>query len=76
MLLYKRGDDLRQDQLVLYMFGLMDRLLKRENLDLKITAYRVMPTQSNEGIVEFVQSKTLASVLNDYKSIHKYLATL
>jgi phosphatidylinositol 3-kinase len=34
------GDDLRQDQLVLQMFLLMDRLLKRENLDLKLTPYR------------------------------------
>ncbi len=40
MVIYKKGDDLRQDQLVVQMFGLMDRLLKRENLDLKLTPYR------------------------------------
>lgn len=40
IVIYKRGDDLRQDQLVLQMFSLMDRLLKRENLDLRLTPYR------------------------------------
>ena len=40
LVLYKRGDDLRQDQLVVQMFSLMDRLLKRENLDLRLTPYR------------------------------------
>lgn len=40
MAIYKRGDDLRQDQLVVQMFSLMDRLMKRENLDLQLTPYR------------------------------------
>ena len=40
IVIYKRGDDLRQDQLVVQMFSLMDRLLKRENLDLRLTPYR------------------------------------
>ncbi len=39
-MIYKRGDDLRQDQLVVQIFSLMDRLLKRENLDLRLTPYR------------------------------------
>ncbi len=38
--IYKRGDDLRQDQLVVQMFSLMDRLFKRENLDLRLTPYK------------------------------------
>ena len=43
-MIYKRGDDLRQDQVVVQIFSLMDRLLKRENLDLKLTAYRWGPS--------------------------------
>lgn len=42
-IIYKLGDDLRQDQLVLQMFSLMDRLLKDENLDLKLTPYKCRP---------------------------------
>ena len=40
MVIYKLGDDLRQDQLVVQLFSLMDRLLKREHLDLRLTPYR------------------------------------
>ena len=42
--IYKKGDDLRQDQLVVQMFSLMDRLLKREALDLRLTPYKSVPT--------------------------------
>ncbi|KAG8893971.1 Phosphatidylinositol (PI) 3-kinase, partial [Tulasnella sp. 417] len=38
-IIFKNGDDLRQDQLVIQLFTLMDRLLRKENLDLKISPY-------------------------------------
>lgn len=38
--IYKKGDDLRQDQLVVQMISLMDKLLKREALDLRLTPYK------------------------------------
>ena len=41
MLIYKKGDDLKQDQFILQMIGLMDRLLKRESLDLRLSPYKV-----------------------------------
>jgi hypothetical protein len=47
--IFKHGDDLRQDQLILQMISLMDRLLRRENLDLKLTPYRVLATSSRHG---------------------------
>lgn len=33
--IFKSGDDLRQDQLIMQMISLMDSLLKRVNLDLR-----------------------------------------
>lgn len=48
--IFKHGDDLRQDQLILQIISLMDRLLRRENLDLKLTPYRVLATSSRHGI--------------------------
>ena len=74
-LIYKRGDDLRQDQLVLQMISLMDRLLKRENFDLRITAYQVLPTSANDGLIEFVPfSLPLSQVLREHQSIHRFLS--
>lgn len=35
--IFKSGDDLRQDQLIMQMISLMDSLLKRVNLDLRCT---------------------------------------
>ena len=40
VVIYKKGDDLRQDQLVVQMFSLMDRLLKNVGMDLCLTPYR------------------------------------
>ena len=48
--IFKHGDDLRQDQLVLQIIQLMDRLLRKENLDLKITPYKVLATGSSHGV--------------------------
>jgi phosphatidylinositol 3-kinase len=53
VLIYKKGDDLRQDQFILQMIGLMDRLLKRENLDLRMTPYKVRSTFQLETIFSF-----------------------
>ena len=38
----KSGDDLRQDQLIMQMISLMDGLLKKVNLDLKLVTYGIL----------------------------------
>ncbi|KAL3157710.1 hypothetical protein ABBQ32_012142 [Trebouxia sp. C0010 RCD-2024] len=74
--IYKKGDDLRQDQLVVQMISLMDRLLKREALDLRLTPYKVLATSSTDGLIELIPSMALEKILHDspYRSINKYLA--
>jgi phosphatidylinositol 3-kinase len=47
--IFKYGDDLRQDQLMIQTIMLMDRLLKIEGLDLKLTPYRVLATGQDHG---------------------------
>lgn len=72
-LIYKKGDDLRQDQFVLQLLALMDDLLKREGLDLRLTPYRVLPTGADEGLVEFIPSAPLSRVLSEHRSVHRWL---
>jgi phosphatidylinositol 3-kinase len=48
-MIFKSGDDLRQDQFIIQLITLMDKLLKYENLDLNLTPYRVLATGSTEG---------------------------
>eukprot|EP01138_Halocafeteria_seosinensis_P006251 gb/GECG01006392.1/.p1 GENE.gb/GECG01006392.1/~~gb/GECG01006392.1/.p1 ORF type:complete len:1074 (+),score=112.44 gb/GECG01006392.1/:1-3222(+) len=64
--LVKLGDDLRQDQLIIQMIQLMDRCLKKVNVDLQLTPYRVLATGTRSGMMEFVTgSCALEKVKND-----------
>ncbi|CAG0883100.1 unnamed protein product [Darwinula stevensoni] len=69
----KQGDDLRQDQLILQMISLMDKLLRRDNLDLKLTPYRVLATSTKHGFVQFIESVPIAEALTLDGSIQGYL---
>ena len=71
--IFKDGDDLRQDQLVIQLFTLMDRLLRQENLDLKLTPYHVLATGPLQGMVQFIPSKTLAAIVSDNGTLLNYL---
>nr|CAI5868714.1 unnamed protein product [Callosobruchus analis] len=70
--IFKLGDDLRQDQLIMQMIQLMDRLLSKENLDLKLTPYKVLATSTKHGFVQFIESVTVADVLASEGSILNY----
>lgn len=61
--LFKFGDDLRQDALTLQMFAIMDRLWKREGLDLKMSLYKCLPTGPSMGMIEVVpEAETTARI--------------
>ncbi|WVR05232.1 hypothetical protein IAU60_002244 [Kwoniella sp. DSM 27419] len=71
--IFKNGDDLRQDQLVIQLFTLMDGLLRKENLDLRLSPYSVLATSKVEGMVQFVPSKSLAAIMAEFGSLQNYL---
>ncbi|KAH3742753.1 atypical PIKK PI3K protein kinase [Pelomyxa schiedti] len=72
--IFKNGDDLRQDQLVIQMVTLMDNLLKKENLDLKLTPYRVLATSTANGFIQCINAKSLTDVIDENNGdIHKWL---
>eukprot|EP01125_Pyxidicula_operculata_P018418 TRINITY_DN653_c0_g4_i1.p1 TRINITY_DN653_c0_g4~~TRINITY_DN653_c0_g4_i1.p1 ORF type:complete len:866 (+),score=208.78 TRINITY_DN653_c0_g4_i1:55-2652(+) len=67
--IYKYGDDLRQDQLVVQLISLMDQLFKKENLDLCLTPYKVLATSNSDGMLQAVPDcKNVADVINKYKT--------
>lgn len=69
----KNGDDLRQDQLVLQLFALMNRLLLDENLDVRITPYHVLATSPQDGLVQFIPSMSVAAVVAKHGDLLGYM---
>jgi phosphatidylinositol 3-kinase len=73
-IIFKYGDDLRQDQLVIQIITLMDRLLRKENLDLKLTPYRILATSTSAGAFQFIPSLSIAAACQKHKgSLLAYL---
>ena len=72
-IIFKNGDDLRQDQLVIQLFNLMDRLLRKENLGLRLSPYSVLATSISEGMIQFVPSRSLAAIMAEYGNLQNYL---
>jgi phosphatidylinositol kinase/protein kinase (PI-3 family) len=63
IVIFKYGDDLRQDILTLQMIKIMDKLWKQEGLDLHTTIYNCIATGENMGLIEVVpDSKTVAEI--------------
>ncbi|KAG5636082.1 hypothetical protein H0H81_009158 [Sphagnurus paluster] len=71
--IFKDGDDMRQDQLVIQLFTLMDQLLRKENLDLKLSPYDVLATGPLQGMAQFIPSKTIAAIVSEYGNLLNYL---
>jgi len=69
-MMFKYGDDLRQDQLILQMIYYMDSLLKSVHLNYEFTTYKVLATSKSDGFVEFVpNSKTIFDILKKYNNV-------
>lgn len=61
--LFKTGDDLRQDLVVLTILKIMENLWAEHGLDLRLSLYHCMPLASGTGMLEIVQqAETLAAV--------------
>ncbi|XP_066547128.1 phosphatidylinositol 4,5-bisphosphate 3-kinase catalytic subunit delta isoform [Amia ocellicauda] len=62
-IIFKNGDDLRQDMLTLQMIQLMDVLWKKEGLDLRMIPYGCLSTGDKTGLIEVVRSSdTIANI--------------
>ncbi|PFH36966.1 hypothetical protein BESB_034240 [Besnoitia besnoiti] len=77
LFLYKVGDDLRQDMLVLGMLRIVDGLLKQYGLDLKFTPYRVVALSTEDGLIEFLHgAESLSSIKKKYRTLINYFIHL
>uniref|UniRef100_A0A4W3JCA4 phosphatidylinositol-4,5-bisphosphate 3-kinase n=1 Tax=Callorhinchus milii TaxID=7868 RepID=A0A4W3JCA4_CALMI len=62
-IIFKNGDDLRQDMLALQILRLMDMLWKEAGLDLRIVPYGCLATGDKSGLIEVVSaSETIANI--------------
>ncbi|KAH3668057.1 hypothetical protein OGAPHI_001811 [Ogataea philodendri] len=71
--MYKIGDDLRQDQFVIQIMTLVEKILLNENLDMKLKPYRIMALGCVEGLIQFIPNSSLSSILQKHTSILAYL---
>jgi hypothetical protein len=65
-IIFKCGDDLRQDIFTLQLIQIMDRLWKNHGLDLMLEPYRVVATGDQVGMVEVVlDSETTGKIMKN-----------
>ena len=60
--IFKIGDDLRQDLMMLQIFRIMDKIWMENNLDLKFTIYNVCPIELKCGFMEFAEGSTVEDI--------------
>ena len=62
-IIFKNGDDLRQDMLTLQVIRIMDHIWRMEGMDLRMTPYSCLATGNQVGIIEVVRnSKTVFDI--------------
>jgi FKBP12-rapamycin complex-associated protein len=78
MFLLKGHEDIRQDERVMQLFGLINGMLERDhdtiNRDLSIRRYDVVPLSPNSGLIGWVaEHDTLHALIRDYRDTHKII---
>eukprot|EP00493_Phyllostaurus_siculus_P003333 UN03348 len=68
-------DDLRQDQMIIQLLNLMDKLLIQENLDMELMPVPVLATSPTTGFMEFIekQSAVAKALMKNQNDIRVFL---
>lgn len=65
--LFKKGDDLRQDMLTIQIIRVIEKWWLNEGLDFRVLTFSCVPTGFREGILEMVpNSETLCKIQAEY----------
>ncbi|XRB07167.1 phosphatidylinositol-4,5-bisphosphate 3-kinase catalytic subunit [Pycnococcus provasolii] len=64
LIIFKSGDDLRQDILTLQMMRIMDRLWRKHDLDLRMNCYGCIATGFEVGMLEVVTNSETTSAIS------------
>ena len=67
--MWKSGDDLRQDNLVLQFFKIMDRIWQAAGLNLAIVCYDVFESGFEKGYIEFVNPSRVITDMHAKKGL-------
>uniref|UniRef100_A0A672J0H7 phosphatidylinositol 3-kinase n=1 Tax=Salarias fasciatus TaxID=181472 RepID=A0A672J0H7_SALFA len=66
-IIFKQGDDLRQDMLIIQTLALMDSIWQEKSLDLNLIPYGCIATGHNIGMIEIVRDAvTIAAVQRNH----------
>ena len=76
MFLLKGHEDLRQDERVMQLFGLVNSMLQADRFtaerDLSIARYAVIPLSPNSGLIGWVPNcDTLHALIREYRDVRK-----
>ena len=63
LLLFKHGDDLRQELLAIQFIEMCNQILKSSGLDLKLKTFCCMPVEARKGFIEWVSGPVPLSQL-------------
>ena len=77
VVIYKYGDDIRQDEFCLNLIQFINELWIKNGLDLNIVTYKILPTGNCQCFIEFIDSHSLSSILElNENSVLKYIRSL
>ncbi|XP_071805229.1 phosphatidylinositol 4,5-bisphosphate 3-kinase catalytic subunit beta isoform-like [Asterias amurensis] len=74
-IIFKNGDDLRQDMLTLQVMQIMDNIWQEEGLDLRLIPYKTLATGNKVGMIQVVtEAETIAKIQKEHIGATKFSA--